>query len=630
MRSVVFTVLAVFALALRVQALDRSRTIMEARVYFDNIHRLVQLGDLAGELDVCTWQEDETGGWLLIDTDAEQLARIKALGFYTEVTWADIREKFRAVTGVDPNVDGAFRDFGYYFTYWEISDTLDRLVADFPNLCTKLSAGTSFQGRALWCLKISDNPNQPEGEPSCFFNGATHAREPLGTHACVAFASRILSQYGVDSVATWLVNNREIYIIPVMNPDGYVYNSDSGGSSSNWRKNRNNTPPRTDPGVDLNRNYGYKWGYDNGGSSGQPSSETYRGPSRFSEPETQVIRDFLALHDFRTCMDFHTFGQYNMYPWGYANTQPPERALLQEFVDTFRVNNNYPPSQTGQVYSTIYPCNGLSVDWEYSDTAGKFVTYAFTCELGINDFWYGSNDTNYIRGECNGNVPNLFYLARTSGVYFERVSVTVNDSVGGNADGILNPGEDATIWFTVKNRAVHPIDSAWNVTARLRSGYSEVVVLDSVRPFPNVPRRTQANDRAAQIAIHASNVAVPNTHVPLRLELSYTDDGRTYMQPVNFEIVMGAVTGVAETPAALIIEAAQVFPNPARNLVTFNVPRTSAPARLDVVSVDGARLLSRAIDGAFTWNCADAPAGVYFARIFAPGASVVRRFTIAH
>ena len=628
MRNCVLVTMLGLILAVPASGLDRTRPVMEARVYFDNTHHLEQLGDLAGELDVCTWQEDETGGWLLIDTDAEQLARIQALGFATEVTWADIRDKFRAVTGCDPNVDGAFRNFNYYFTYWEMSDTLDRLVANFPNLCQKFSAGTSFQGRALWGLKISDDPSQPEGEPACFFNGATHAREPLGTHCCIAFAARILSQYGVDSVATWLINNREIYIVPVMNPDGYVYNSDSGGSSSNWRKNRRGpVPPNI--GIDLNRNYGYKWGYDNSGSSGQPSSETYRGPSRFSEPETQVARDFMALHSFRTCMDFHTFGQYNMYAWGYAGTQPPERALLQEMVDTFRVNNNYPSGNTGQVYSTIYPCNGISTDWAYSDTTGKFVTYGFDCELGTNDFWYGSNDTNYIRNECNGNVPNLYYLTRLSGVWFEKVSVTVNDSVGGNGDGILNPGENATIWFTVKNRAVHPIDSAWNVTARLRSGYPEVTVLDSVKPFPNVARRTQANNRASQIAIHASGDAVPNTRVPLRLELSYTDDSRAYMQPVNFEITIGSSTAVSDVPAGVAIEAVQVLPTLARNHVAFIVPRTGIPGHIDVVSADGACLKSCGIDGAFTWDCRGVPAGIYFARITMKGATAVRRFSIA-
>lgn len=607
--------------------LDRTGPIMEARVFFDNVRRLDQLGELAGELDVCTWEEDDFGGWLVINTDAEQLARIQACGLAAEVTWSDIRDKFRHVTGVDPDDRESFRDFGYYFTYWEVQDTLDRLVANFPDVCTKFSIGNSYQGRALWCLKISDNPGTPEDEPACFFNGATHGREPTGTHCCIAFAHHILSRYGTDSVATWLVNNREIFIVPVMNPDGYVYNSDSGGPSANWRKNRR-VIQAPSVGVDLNRNYGYKWGYDNSGSSGQPSQETYRGPSRFSEPETQVARDFFASYYIRTCMDFHTYGRYNLYPWGYANVVPPDQPVLREAVDTFRMNNNYSAGRTGQVYSTIYPVNGLSVDWEYSDTAGKFVTYAYTCELSINDFWYGWNDSAFIHNECNINIPNLCYLARTAGVFFDRVAVSLNDSAQGNGDGILDPGETAEIWFTVKNRATHPLDSAYSVTGLVRSGHDEVTLLDSVADFPNVPRRSVAGNATDRFTIHASAQAVPGTRVPLRLELTFNDAGRTHMQPVNFEIVVGNTAAVAEPARYSVLEAVQVRPGLARGFVLFNLPRTGTAAQLDVVAADGTRCFSSPLDGNLVWDCTHVPAGVYFARISARGRTVVKRFNV--
>ncbi|MEO0080649.1 MAG: hypothetical protein ABIK44_08255, partial [candidate division WOR-3 bacterium] len=113
--------------------LDRSQTIMEARVYFDNFHRLSLLGNLLGELDICTWDEDGSGGYLVINSDADELAQIEALGFRTEVIWPDIKEKFRLLTGVDPDDPPALRDFGYFFTYWEVQDTLNRLVANFPS-----------------------------------------------------------------------------------------------------------------------------------------------------------------------------------------------------------------------------------------------------------------------------------------------------------------------------------------------------------------------------------------------------------------------------------------------------------------------------------------------------------------
>lgn len=624
MRTLMLAVLSC-VLAPPALALDRSGTIMEARVYFAPGQSPAMLGDLAGELDVCTWGNDGQSDYLVINTDEAQLSRLRAAGARTQIVWPDIREKFRAVTGVDPYDADAGRDFGYFLTYWELRDTLKWLTARYPQICSMFSAGKSHQNRDLLGLKISDNPGQKENEPACFFNGATHAREPMGTHACVMFALKLLSEYGRDSVSTWLVDNREIYIIPVMNPDGYVYNSDSGGASSNWRKNRR-VIQSPYVGVDLNRNYGFKWGYDNSGSSNSPSAETYRGPSRFSEPETRAIRALWDSYKFRTCMDFHTYGQYNLYPWGYANTTPPDKAVLQEIVDTFQVNNQYPKSRTGQVYSTIYPANGVSVDWEYADTAGKFVTYAFTSELSINDFWYGYNDSNFIRDECNKNIPNLYYLARISGAFFEPVSVTVNDPQGNN-NGRLDPGENANIWFSVRNRATHPLDSAYTITAALASGNSGVTIIDPVKPFPNCPRRSTVNNSTAQFALSASNRITPGTKVSLRLDISYYDDGNFYTMPVYFELIIGShPVALAEAPP-VISPRVSAGPNPARRYVTFNTG-TQSLSRLELFSVGGVRVGETVVSGSYSLDCGTLPAGLYLARVTNSAGTSSCRFSV--
>jgi hypothetical protein len=612
---------------------------IEARVYFQSdVELLLKLGDRLGELDICTVGRTETGlDFLLIDTDADELAAVNACGLVTEVTYADIRDKFREVTGCNPD-DGSFRDFGYFFNYWEMRDTLTHIAANHPLIARVDTSLRSYLNKAFWCIKVSDNVGVTENEPQVFINAATHAREPLGTHACISFAARLCAGYGTDSLITWLVNNREIYIVPVMNPDGYIYNSDSGGASSNWRKNRNATSPRSGPGVDLNRNYGYKWGYDNNGSSPTPSQETYRGPSRFSEPETQVIRDFQAAHKFRTCMDFHTYGQYNMYPWGYANTQPPERTLLQECVDTFRVNNSYPANQTGQVYSTIYPCNGLSVDWEYADTLlngnRKLITYAFTCELGTTDFWYGSSNPTYVDNEVNKNIPNLYYLTRVAGVYLNPVSMVVNDSVGGNRTGQLDPGETANLWFTVKNRAIHPLDTAKSVTAVLLSADTMVQVITPSASFPAVPRRTTANNGASQIQVHCSPNASPGTNVNLRLEVTYTDDGITMMQPLTYRLTIGsnpsAVSEERPEPALRLTVS-----NPVRGLAGFQwTLARGQPATLSIVARDGRLVRSLRASDQVVWDGCDnlgrpAPNGVYFARLVAGTSSTQTSLVVA-
>jgi len=519
-------------------ALDRSSTISEARVWIESFE---QLGELAGELDICTVEPGPSGAWLIVNADEAQLAQLRGLGLLVEVTWPDIRDQFRAQTGVDPDDPDEGRDFGFFLTYWEMQDSLVALRDSFPAVCSLFSIGRSYQDRDLWCLKISDNPWVEEDEPACFFNGATHAREPIGTSCVVEFACRLLSGYGIDPLATWLVDNREIYIVPVMNPDGYVYNSDSGGASSNWRKNRQ--PYGGSVGVDLNRNYGYKWGYDDIGSSPNPASELYRGPAPFSEPAVAAARDFEAAHRFRTMLDFHSYGRLNMYPWAYDYDVPPELELLSEMADTFRTVNNY---RTGQWRSVLYASNGTSIDWEFSDSAGKFVSYAFSCELSTG-FWTGWNDSAHIRSECGLNIPSLFYLARVAGAWFDPVAVMVDDTVQGDSSGGLDPGETAGIWFTIRNRAVHALDSAYGISARLVSLDTLVTVLDSMKPFPDVQRRSDVDNRAEQFEVRAADSAQVGDTIPLLLEVSYSDAGSSFTMPLPFEIVLGKdTTGIWE------------------------------------------------------------------------------------
>ncbi len=610
---------------------------MEANVYYSSYDELVsRLGPLLGELDICSHVDNRDGrSWLIVDLDSAQLRAVRSTGLAAEVTWPDIRDKFRAMTGCNPD-DGSFRDFGLFFNYWEMRDTITRLAQIHPAITAIDTSMRSFQNRAMWCLKISDNPDSTENEPQVFINAAIHAREPMGTHTCVGFAASLCRNYGVDSLVTWLVNNREIYIVPVQNVDGYIYNSDSGGASSNWRKNRRGpVPPAI--GIDLNRNYGYKWGYDNSGSSPTPSNETYRGPSRFSEPEAQVFRDFQASHKFRTEMDFHTYGRSNMYPWGYAAVTPPDRDVLVEMCDTFASYNGYSSAQASGV-------NGVSFDWEYSDTlfngSPKFVTYAFTSELGINDFWYGSNDSAYINAEVRRNVPNCYYLTRVAGVWMEPLAVFVNDSTQGNGNGVLDPGETAAIWFSLRNRAIHPLDTAQAVNAVMLPADTLVQVLTLVAGFPTMPRRSTADNRATPFAVHCSPDIVQGETVAVRLEVTFTDDSVTMMQPLTYRIVIGtspvslAAPPFIPHPSSLGLSA---LPNPARDRVTFSADASGPGARLEIYTVAGrlARTIRMGTAGrsAVTWDMLDqtrspvAP-GVYFVRLVSSGSVASTRLVV--
>ena len=164
----------------------------------------------------------------------------------------------------DYGVDGfGFGSMGGFYTYAEIAANLNSMYARYPDLITqKYSIGTAVEGRTIWAVKISDNPNVQENEPSVGFDALIHAREPASMSSLMYFMWYLLENSTTDSLATYLVNNREIYCVPVYNADGYEYDrqTDPNGGGM-WRKNRKNSGSGC-YGIDLNRNYSYQWGYE--------------------------------------------------------------------------------------------------------------------------------------------------------------------------------------------------------------------------------------------------------------------------------------------------------------------------------------------------------------------------------
>ena len=212
---------------------------------------------------------------------------------------------------------------GGFYTFAEMNAEMNALVAAFPALVQKTSIGISIEGRTIWCLKISDNASLDENnEPEVLYLGLQHAREAITGTSLIFFAQN----YGTDQSVTDLVNNREIFIVPCVNPDGYVYNEindPSGGGMQ--RKNRRNVgvddmSTNRQKGVDLNRNYGVDWSDCAGASSSCGSSntsdQTYWGTSAFSEPETQAIRDLCYARNFVAAFDQHCSGPYYSLPFG--------------------------------------------------------------------------------------------------------------------------------------------------------------------------------------------------------------------------------------------------------------------------------------------------------------------------
>jgi hypothetical protein len=280
-------------------------------------------------------------------------------------------------------------DAGFH-TYPEMAAEVKAVADAHPAIVQRFSIGTSHQGREIWAVKVSDNVAVDEAEAEVLFDGLHHGNEHMSQEMTLAILGWLVDGYGSDSRITGLVNSREIWIIFGLNPDGATY--DIGGRVYHqWRKNRQPTPGTSAIGTDLNRNYDYRWNCC-GGASSTPTSSRYRGPSRFSAPETRAFRDFVnsrlvgGRQQIRAAISFHTTGRLILWPYGYTNVDVPEDMRTTDhrtFVAMAKVmaaSNGYKPEQA----SDLYISSGTSRDWLY----GRHRIFSFTFELSPNTAAY--------------------------------------------------------------------------------------------------------------------------------------------------------------------------------------------------------------------------------------------------
>lgn len=302
-------------------------------------------------------------------------------------------------------------NLGDYHTVAETHAALQALVAAHPTLAMMDTIGTSIEGRPIEALRISDNVGVPEGEPEALVVGCHHARELMSVELPLYVATRLLDGYGSDPVITALVNGRDIWVVPMLNPDGHQYMSQNtqGQSDNWWRKNRRINGDGSF-GVDLNRNYGYLWGFDNVGSSPLTTSEVYRGTGPFSEPETAALRAFMAAHSFTVSLSYHSYGELLLFPWGYATLDTPDHDVFQALGDSMGVQNGYLVGnpKSGAIYLT----NGGMDDWVYGETAEKPRVFGFTFEVNRAEQGGFAPSDNLIVPTCELNWGPTLTLLR--------------------------------------------------------------------------------------------------------------------------------------------------------------------------------------------------------------------------
>ncbi len=306
---------------------------------------------------------------------------------------------------------------GGFYTLSEVMDELDEMRSLYPNLITIANplseTNLTFEGRKQYWVRISDNPETNEDEPEILYTAMHHAREPMSMQQLLYYMWYLLENYETDGEIQRLINQTEMYFIPVINPDGHAYNQqtnpDGGGM---WRKNRRDNG-NGEFGVDLNRNYSYKWGYNDAGSSPNPSDNNYRGSNPFSEPETQNIRDFCKDYEFKLAMNYHSYGSLLLYPWGYMDDPCGDDELFADFSELMTKENHY---RYGPGNTTIYPTNGASDDWMYGEVFIKDIIYGLTPEVGgSGDGYWPSNSR--ILSLCQEQMWQNLSAARLVGKY---------------------------------------------------------------------------------------------------------------------------------------------------------------------------------------------------------------------
>ena len=307
----------------------------------------------------------------------------------------------------------------------------EQAAADNPSIAKAVSIGQTVNGQDIIALKISKNARQLKDgkKPSVLYLSAQHAREWITPEMNRRLMHYFLDNYGSDSQITRLVNENELWFVPVANPDGYDFTFTPGNRL--WRKNLsdNNNDGTIAPGdgVDLNRNFATKWGYDNEGSSPNPASETYRGPGPNSEPESQALEAFAGRVGFEFFVNYHSAAELLLYGTGWQVSTPTPDDVIYEAMagdDANPAIEGYDPDISAELYTT----NG-DTDTHMTELFGTlgFTPEMATCESASqedpNDEWIDTDcdsgfnfpdDEDLIQSEFEKNIPFALSVAESA------------------------------------------------------------------------------------------------------------------------------------------------------------------------------------------------------------------------
>lgn len=474
-----------------------------------------------------------------------EISMLKKSGVPYEVTipdWKTYYEGFPKMSNYDIQkaIEKSYKDnnvshsiygtLAGYLKRQEVINKLDSMRLQYPTLISaKWSIGMSYENREIWCVRMTKNPDAPTGKPEVFIYALTHAREPMGMECVIYYMYWLLENYNVDPVATYILDNREIYFIPIYNADGYYYNeTNNPNGGGTWRKNRK--PCSGGTGTDLNRNYGiYQyWNSTNGGSSTSCNSDTYRGTSPNSDPETQAFENFVNSRNFKSGLSYHTYGGDLLRPWAWCDPTPPVDSLI--FNEWGRSMTQFNGYRYGSVYGILgYYSRGDALDWMYGDS-GHTKVIGLTPEVG-SSFWPSSSE---ILPDVQASLLMSQYVTLGAGAYPTNKSVTFNKT-------IYTQNETGNVKTVFKNIGLATANNVKVEFVPINTNY--ITIPTQVYTKATMP---SLNSDSVTFSFSVSGSCPNNYAIPTRIRIKVNDTSTVYNQ-VYYVLVGNGITTLADS-----------------------------------------------------------------------------------
>ena len=402
-----------------------------------------------------SWTERPGLGTLVAQVDSDRIEALEALGLdpvvliedlqaHRDAAWSRLRDatrRDRRLGIADPAGRAAplgtgVHDEAWFSNFRQYADILsyfDDLIAARPALITRSDIGDSIESRDIYAYTITapDETGNPSSErPVVLYTGTQHAREWISPMTVTYIASRLVDGYGGDAGITDLLDSTRVVIVPVVNPDGYLY---SWSTQRFWRKNRRNVSDSPAFGVDLNRNWGTAFGGT--GASENPNSNIYHGASAFSEPETDAVRALANSFgaDLAAYTDYHSYSQLILWPLGYESglvTPEPDRSFFQDLSGDMSALIQ---SISGVFYDPIqswrlYPAAGTASDWFYDDRGATSFTIELRPDGSDPDGFAPPPSTILPTAQENLEAAKLFAARATRPLFLAHDAVSIIDA----------------------------------------------------------------------------------------------------------------------------------------------------------------------------------------------------------